>query len=338
MKFDGKDILILDGYFERFKDKDLQQKADKVINDILKERIYIKSPQEAPQGADVKRGSRGGLYYEEQGQVSSTPTEQEKKPNGDKQIIENVDKILDQIVTSSKDINRWGLCGGASKFLAEKIDGKATAGERYDTKTGEWIPHWWVEKDNQIIDITADQFKDSPQKILITTIDDQRYEIDEERTEMGSPFKNENELIGNVYKKIKDLYEGQTPRKKPRRFKATSHNRYRLSYVGEDEAMKRLGGTCCLNANDSLNWNSPVDLIDEQKRIAYEIKTFSTDAKDIKVKTNPEIKMRKEEWAKANNYILKTLVVLYDKRNNSTEGYIKDGYGGYRIPQMERLW
>lgn len=125
---------------------------------------------------------------------------------------------------------------------------------------------------------------------------------------------------------------------KGRRIKATSHNRYKLSFVGESEALNRLGVSCCLNANRSLKWNSPIDLIDENNKIAYEVKTFSKESKDIKVKTNIEIKNRKEAWAKENSYTLKTLVVLYDKRNNTTEGYIRDGYGGYRITNMERLW
>jgi len=36
----------------------------KKIDDINKVRVYIRDPSEAPEGAIVRRGPKGGLYYE----------------------------------------------------------------------------------------------------------------------------------------------------------------------------------------------------------------------------------------------------------------------------------
>ena len=128
--------------------------------------------------------------------------------------------------------------------------------------------------------------------------------------------------------------------KKLRRIKATMGNRYVLSAIGENEVLERFStpDNILVDANHETHWNSPVDLVDNKNHIGYEIKTFSKDAKDIKVKTNPEIKSRKEKWALDHEYLLKTVVVVYDKRNKSSEGYIHDGYGGFRTAGMQRLW
>lgn len=130
---------------------------------------------------------------------------------------------------------------------------------------------------------------------------------------------------------MKEIFKEENPR----RIKATLANRYKLSYVGEKALKEHL--LKIKNAND-IQWNCPIDYVDTEAKIAYEVKTFSKEAKDIKVKTNPLIKSRKIQWAEQNGYQLKTVVVIYDKRNKTTEGYIKDGYGGYRPTNMTRLW
>ena len=52
-----------------------------IIDKILKSRTYIKDPSEAPEGANVKRGSKGGLYYDGNGKNEESINEKPQVSN-----------------------------------------------------------------------------------------------------------------------------------------------------------------------------------------------------------------------------------------------------------------
>jgi hypothetical protein len=116
---------------------------------------------------------------------------------------------------------------------------------------------------------------------------------------------------------------------------------YALASFGEEAMMREI--PTLTRFNQELV-NPPVDMLDEAQRVAYEVKTFSANSKDLKVKNGIyktgkykglDHRTVKEKWAESNGYRLRTAVVVVG--HDGYEVYVKDGYGNFRPSTMVRI-
>lgn len=90
------------------------------LRNLIKERIYVGSPSEAPKGAKVQRGKRGGLYYEgkapiDEGKKGSSPAEQGKFTGfRDLDKVDLKDHATQRLTSLANSIRSEGFGVGAS--------------------------------------------------------------------------------------------------------------------------------------------------------------------------------------------------------------------------------
>ena len=128
---------------------------------LEKARKYIPDPSQAPKGAKVQRGPKGGYYYE-----SSRNTSEKEKP-----IELTEDKIRKRLSDAGIEPDPED-CIGTSEAVAETLGGKLVIGYYTDPYPGGGVllqPHVWNKVGKYTIDATASQIPDSDTDLVITT-------------------------------------------------------------------------------------------------------------------------------------------------------------------------
>jgi len=87
-------IGAFEAYYLKYAIEVKEEKSDDI--GVKKERTYITDPSEAPEGASVKRGKRGGLYYDsdpkkphKKEEPNKHPTDKDVDPSNIKGILED---------------------------------------------------------------------------------------------------------------------------------------------------------------------------------------------------------------------------------------------------------
>jgi len=79
-------------------------------------------------------------------------------------------------------------CGVTSNLLALYLEKYSFSGFIIVNGEKDGLPHSWLQKDTLIIDITADQFKDCDEEIIVTT--DDRWHKTFTQRESHLPYRN----------------------------------------------------------------------------------------------------------------------------------------------------
>ena len=117
-----------------------------------------------------------------------------------------------------------------------------------------------------------------------------------------------------------------------RKFARDNLARHQLGYLGEkigrqvgreELKLKGIKGTPHKHAFDMLT-----------KTEAWEVKTVSEQAKDIKMTCKGKQKERKIAWAKKNKKDMKSMLIVV---NDKIDVYVRDGVGGFRPANMEHI-
>lgn len=141
------------------------------LTQIKKAKVYIKDPSAAPEGSNVKRGPRGGYYYEERSGLKRKEEEELKRPDVEKEKIpENYDEVYSQtleglgISKSNRGFGRlkhnFKLCfsergkqNNAPELLIERIRMLKDKGVK-----GEEAVSWMVANLENWADFSGDEF------------------------------------------------------------------------------------------------------------------------------------------------------------------------------------
>lgn len=136
---------------------------------------------------------------------------------------------------------------------------------------------------------------------------------------------------------------------------ANLSSRYKLANIGMAHEMKQMPGAT--RTDDKGTWAKvqsrfasvkdkigtawhpsrfPVDIIDDKTKTCWEIKTYSEEIKDMKIKSGHDVdRERKALVAKTLGYDLKTRLLIVDRSGRIKQVCQKDGFGGWRPHQMD---
>lgn len=114
---------------EKGDDMDKDSIAQELTNLVGKERVYVESPQDVPEGVEVQQGPQGGYFYEEEAGASDGPQEEatdEDGPSADQLVQEIGLDGMDQI----QEVMARGIEEGTDlDELATTLDGELS--DRY---------------------------------------------------------------------------------------------------------------------------------------------------------------------------------------------------------------
>lgn len=115
-------------------------------------------------------------------------------------------KIRSFLETKWDNTNPLSQCIRTTYFLQKILGGKIAGGwvssnplasdkGGFKDQNGKWNFHYWLVLDNQIVDLTADQFGESP--IIITSIKDHRYHSTATSQDIKQDFRFTPEIVDN---------------------------------------------------------------------------------------------------------------------------------------------